>query len=147
MISNLVTDYILLNIYCYQNCFKFLPLHGPGINIFISWSVFSLHSGTTTYYGNTGCGILKWGVQSFPLTMMILRQRQLSNFVSPVWKLHNLYCHTLHTQLSGGLFGPNDKWKKLSDPILLPFLSNLGLKNLLAWPFYFTRLLDLRGRI
>ena len=31
--------------------------------------------------------------QQFPLSMMIFR-KNLSNFVTPVWKLHNPYCHS-----------------------------------------------------
>ena len=33
-------------------------------------------------------------IQKYPLSMLILRQK------SPVWKLHNPYCHNLHISIS-----------------------------------------------
>ena len=37
----------------------------------------------------------KLKIQSFSLSILIL-----SNFVSPIWKLHNPYCHILHSSSS-----------------------------------------------
>ena len=34
---------------------------------------------------------------------------------------------TIHIQLSGGLFGPSDKGKKLSQPTLLHFLFHMSI--------------------
>ena len=78
-----------------------------------------------TYYGNTGCGVFKRGIQNWkdfclqinPKEFLTLFDtsplhqfskfnnflwvrwslgKNLSNFVSPAWKLDNLYYHKLH---------------------------------------------------
>ena len=51
--------------------------------------------------------------------------KNLSNFVPPLWKLHNPYCHKVHTSLC--LVGPN-YWNKL--PLFFSFNLFLGQKSL-----------------
>ena len=77
----------------------------------------TLEKAIIAHYGNTGFGVFKWGYKTLKTLIFasywgsLLVQfskfknfllvcwflgKNLSNFLTPVWKLHNPYCHITH---------------------------------------------------